>query len=230
MDKQIQIFDSKTIAIILGVKNIRTIEARGKLAERLIQKNCRLIEKFTEGKKSMYKVEIIKEKVELSFKEICNKHKIKKQEAFKSHTKNRYHSIKQENSLNTKSQFAKEIKENIYDITKFDNVLMEEKFMKKDGFVYLKYNNGKFIGETSKETYNKFWQEHFLEKKEINSLSKRFRNGELSEDEYYVLRQIIQEKLNRKGEVYHKVSKYVASEMFEKMYKKINLEENKCII
>ena len=59
MDKDIQIFDGQTIAVILGVKNIKAIEARNTLAERLIQKNCRLIEKFKQGRKFMYKIEII---------------------------------------------------------------------------------------------------------------------------------------------------------------------------
>lgn len=170
MEKEVQIHDTKIIALILGVANIKSIEKSGTLEQRLIQKNCRLLEKFKEGRKAMYKIEIIQNVSDFSANELCNKHKIKKKEKFKFHAKNRYNSIKGENNLATQQQFANKINEDRYTIKKFDNVLLEEDFMIENGFRYWAYKDGKMLYETSRESYNKFWKDNQIKQQTIKLL------------------------------------------------------------
>lgn len=222
MHKEIQIFDNKAIAIILGVKNIKMIESRGNLAERLIQKNCRLIEKFKDGRKFMYKVEIIEENNTLTLNEICNKHNIRKTHSFGKHTKNRCNAINGENKLITQQQFANEVKLNKKTIKKYDEILLEEKFMKKNGYRYWAYKDGKLLYETSREAYSNFWAINHAEKTIIDSLTMRLASKEISLEEYRNAFANVIVKLNQKGEVIQRTRNFSKGENFEHIFKELN--------
>lgn len=222
MEKEIQVFDAKAISIILGVANIKAIEKRGNLKERLIQKNCRLIEKFKDGRKFMYKVEIIQKESEYSFDEICDRYKIRKKQSFEQHTKNRYYSIKNENNLITQKQFAEKTNEDVRNIRKYDEVLVEEKFMKKDGFRYWVYKDGKMLYETSKESYNKYWANNRVEKQLMNILKEKLNKKEITLEEYSDMYSNIISKLNIKGEIIQRTRNFAKGSEFEKIFNMMN--------
>jgi len=212
-------FTRNQISLILGVKNIRVIESRGNLRDRLLQKGIRLIDRYKSGRSFVYIIENIDN---ISFEELCKKYKIKKIKEFGIHTSNRYYSIKGENNLKSKRQFAEAIDSDVYNINKFDHVLLEEKFMVNDGFIYLHYKNGKFIGEVPREHYNRFWFNNSIEKKELNNLYRRLKAGEITKEEHLCLTNTIIEKLNRSGEIIHKVRAFTRGSAFEELFNKIN--------
>lgn len=213
------IFTREQLALILNVKNIRKIESRGKLEERLLQQGLKLIKKIKAGRSFEYIVENIKK---LSTVDLCRKYKINKVSEFKIHTKNRYESINGDNDLITKSDFADASNTSIYQVNKFDNTLLSEDFMKKDGFIYLAYKDGKCIGQVPVENYNRYWLEHGSYKKELESLHKRKANNELTDGEYDLLVTTLYDKLNRKGEIIHKIRKFNKGSAFEELYNNIN--------
>lgn len=219
MEENMFELDTKGMCVLLGVKTLKDIIKRNSLERRLLEKNIRLVKKEKRGRNSYYTIQNL---VNENFEELCQKHKIRKTETFKQHTENRYYSINGENELITQQQFANKINEDVRNVKKFDEVLMEEKFMKKDGFKYWVYKDGRMLHETSKEHYNHYWTNNRAEKQLINILKEKLEKKEVSLEEYSNMYSNIIAKLNVKGEVVQRTRCFEKGDKFDKIFSLIN--------
>lgn len=202
--------NSKQLSLLLGVKKttLKYIERDGRLEKRLHSEGIRLLSKTKEGKENVYLVEIIPSLEDMTFEEFCDYHKISKMDKFKEHILNRIRYLKGDYWLISRSRCALEIDENYYQVRKFDEALLEEKFMDIDGYIYIAYTKGNKTRESSKEEYNNYWKRYASIKRTINALRRSRRQGIITDDEYEYDYYMIMDELASKGEVIHKLTSY----------------------
>ena len=212
----------KQISELLSVqpKTIRQMDTRGVLEKRLLEHGYKLHEKKKVGRSNVYIISVIQNVESMTIEELCGYHRIKKVDKFSKHTINRASQLTGSTELRTKLSFANSVDENIYQIDKYDNVLVVEQFMKKDGFIYLAYKDGK-CRECEREEYITFWKNNSSVKRMINSLGDALMNKRITLDEYNLDYSIIIDELSRAGEIYHKVRAYKKDEMFDMILTKV---------
>lgn len=201
---------SEHLAKLLGVKQstLKYMERDGRLEKRLHKEGIRLIEKTKEGKCNTYLVEIIPDLEEMSFDEFCDYHKINKKDKFREHTCNRIKYINGDYWLISRSRCALEIDESYYQVRKFDEALLEERFMENDGYVYIAYSKGNVTRAATKEEYNIYWKRYASIKRTITALRRSRRQGLITDAEFEYDYFMIMDELASKGEVIHKLTAY----------------------
>lgn len=218
-DNNIDIFDSKQICMILNVKSIIKIEQRNKLEEMLLKENIKLIEKYKSGRKNLYKVQILQDNT--CIESIAKKHHVKKKVEFGKHIVNRGENMEND-KLITQIKYAQKAGVNRKLIGKFDNILLEEEFMNKDGFRYWIYKDAVLIGETTKNTYDKFWFENLTYKREIDKIYKRLYDKEITIKECNILYSNIITKMYENGYIIQRTRKFAPGSEFEKIFFQAN--------
>lgn len=217
----------KDLCTIFEVKSINSIEKRGQLYEKLIQKNCRLIKKIKNGRSIDYVVDVIPLE-NMTFDERLIFRKIKKEKQYVQHACNMSLLIKGQSTLVSKNQQAKAINVNKYQIDLYNNALIDEKFMKQSGFRYVKYKNGKFCEEVSKETYTKYWSDNSIAKKMLKNLYAEKSNFNISQCEYDAgVVAIYDGLLREEGEIIHRLPKHKEGSNFDKFITEINNWKNR---
>lgn len=216
MNKNNYELTKQEMAEMLNVKlrGFEKIEETNTLNERLLRIGFRFISKRKEGRKNVYVIELLEDTSYMTFDEVCKHYKVKKPDKFKKHSKNRINYLEGCVNLITKTSFANDIEESIYQVDKFDNVLMEERLMDKDGWVYLAYQDGKcrFVEESE---YRHFWKNNASIKRLLNSLGVALENKEITLHEYNLDYNKIIDNLSRQGEIYHKIPAYKKSKYYD---------------
>lgn len=172
--------NKKEIAEILGVsiESLKKIEGNKTLEEKLKNKGYKFINKFKEGRKVFYEIELINESQEV-LSNLCNhvyKVKRKKEEFCK------YYMLRtdEDNIPRSKADISKDVEISKATIDKWDNKLIELKIISKDGFFYFSIDkNTNEINQCTEEEYKTFWKNsHML--KAFNDLQIKYLNGEIT--------------------------------------------------
>ena len=202
---------TQDICNILGVskRGLKTIEQRQQLSQRLEKFGYRLVEKSKVGRNNYYKIEMINEDFK-KYLNICrdffstNKHK-DFGEYFLYRTFN--------TELPVTKKFIGELSQiNRNLVSKFDNSLVQNGILKKDGFWYVRveYNENKkptyYI--TSKEEWQGYMKcSKYAQMKE--SVRQKYLNGEISLEEYDLIRDgITLNQATVESKFVYKVNKY----------------------
>lgn len=223
--KQVLTLSRKELCETLGIKpkSLQSIELRGNLERRLNLIDFRLIEKIKKGRNNYYVLELIEDISKMSDIEFCNYKKIKKIEKFKIHTMCRKLHIEGCINLLTKTTFSYVIGENIYQVSKFDKALMEERFMEQEGFVYLAYKDGE-CREVEKWEYMEFWKNNAHVKRMLDILVDALMDGSINKHEFKADYDRIIIDLGRKGEIYHKIPTYKKDVNFDMLSEKLKTD------
>lgn len=143
---------------ILGISkdNLKKIESKKQLSERLKQKGYTLIKRYKEGKKVYYTIE-----QDNNYKEVFNNmaqyiYKTKKEKEFSKYFTVR---TKSENVVFTKKDISNIAEVSSKTVARWDNILIDKDIIKKDGYFYFyvdtEVNN---IVQCSEHEYKSFWK------------------------------------------------------------------------
>lgn len=203
--------DKRGIANILDVKKegLKTIEKNNNLEIRLEEKGYKLLDRYKEGKKIYYNLDQISENKEV-LNNICNiTFKTKQEEKLKN-----YIIIRSDfsNYPLSKKKIADVVGVGTKTIAKWDNIMLNNKYMFKDGFFYMKVeklDDGKYIvNQVDKWEYNTYWKNK-IKTKLYKSLQEKYINGSITLDEFTLAIDEIATLLNMiDNKYYYKIAKY----------------------
>jgi hypothetical protein len=224
---------------LLNIKErtLKEIEKNNKLDIRLKEKGYKLIDRYKEGKKIYYNMEQVNENKEI-LNNICNlTFKTKQEEKLKDY-------IIIRNDFNnyplSKKKIADTIGIGLKTISKWDNIMLNNKFMYKDGFFYMKIEkleNGQYIiNQVDKWEYNNYWKNK-VKTKLYKSLQIKYISGAITLDEFTLAIDEIATIFNMiDNKYYYKVDKYKINDnnklfkdiynLFLSIYSKEDIELN----
>ena len=180
------LYSRKQLAELLNtsVDNIKKLEKRKKLEDRLNKNGYYLIKVHKEGRGKTYEVvelnqnKVIKNNI---YKYVFNVSKFDKFE--------RYFKVRTYNTDKplTLEYIADKCETNRQAISRWDNKLINNDILYKDGFYYMYIDNiTGDVYEIPKEKYNEYWKNKaYL--KTLKSLQNRFLNGDIDLNEFQVL-------------------------------------------
>lgn len=172
----------KQLSDLLGItlNNLKKIEQRKQLKERLKEKGYLYKGKTKEGRKNIYIIDKINN-VESSviLKDIYkNAYNTNKKDSFTLYFINRT-----QESVKNKADIAKESNVTVKTITKWDNTLLDKRIISKDGFFYFCIDKeNKAIYQCSKEEYNNFWKNSSI-RNSFKALQNKYIKGEITLNE-----------------------------------------------
>lgn len=177
------IYELDEVVELLSVsKNaIRMQEKKKSINAYLCRKGYELIDRFRMGKKVYYNLVTINTTI-TDFDKLCKFHRVDSNKFAK-------HIVARKDSLNkpiSTKDIYKETKLSDNTTRKYDNILVEEKFMKKD-FIYTRYIciEGKMVYDSpcTKEEYDTFWKRNSNDKKLKDAIRENYYRGNISYDE-----------------------------------------------
>lgn len=152
--------DKEYICSLLNItkRTLKNIENKNKLDERLKNKGYKLISKIKEGRRVYYNIEIEKENKELYNNIIKYLFNTNKEIEF-----SRYFYLRtsqdENNVILSKNDIANKTQVSNKTITKWDNKLIDNNIISKDGYFYFCINKeNKTIKQCSVEEYKSFWK------------------------------------------------------------------------
>ena len=212
------IYDRKQLAELLNTTkdNIKKLEKRNTLKEKLENKGYKLIETIKVKNKNKYKIEKLEgynEVLNNIYKHVFNTNNpIKFNSYFKERTNNISIPI-------TLDEIGSKINVSAMTVHNWDKTLIKNDIIAKDGFYYIKIDNttGEKV-QVSKEEYNNYWKNR-NDEKVLHELKNKFDDGTITfEQAITISQQIATLETVLSGCYYYKVSKF-------KLY-----EENKLYI
>jgi len=154
----------------VNLNALKQIERRYTLDNRLLEKGYILLNKYIEGNKTMYELEISKPKQIIS-----KTYNVNKTNNFID-----YFNIRTKEEPNTIEEIATKANINKKTVAKWDNTLQDKRILSKDGYYYFRLDKdeGEMI-QVSIEEYKSFWKN----KAYINAFAKlqnKYIKGEIS--------------------------------------------------
>ena len=214
-------FTKKDLTQFLNIteNNLKTIEKRSGISDRLLKNNLRLIESKIISNKKVYICSVI---TNINLEEFCVSNNIKRQNIFKIKELISILSnyIKSETKISKKEMMLLS-NSSKRSIDNFTNILIKEKYMKRAGYFYIKLHN-KIEEETSKESYTSYWKKHVTVKKELNELKIQLKNNIISEEDYDNLHIRIVSKLKEKGPIFYRIRKFKKGQCFDEFLKMLD--------
>ena len=212
--ENILIAERSAILEILNIKNntLKTIIRKKQLKERLNEKGYILLEEFKEGRKTLYKLEHYGElsdnkfKLNNAMKRIFNttKDENKHTDYIMYRCANIYKPL-------SKKHLAEKLGVNEKTIRKWDNNMLYNNLLAKDGYFYLSMDfkeDGFDYRLTDKNEYNSFIHNNAILKVRQKAKEK-YKSDEMSDEEFEVVMNGTTKQLEANyGKVVYKVSKY----------------------
>ena len=213
MSKEENIFTVERITIleILGVKNdtLKTIIRKKQLETRLKEKGYLLLETFKQGRKTLYKIkEVSLDKFKLNNAMECIFNTTKDEDKHTDYIMYRCANIYKPLS---KKHLAEKLGVNEKTIRKWDNNMLYNNLLAKDGYFYLSMDfkeDGFDYRLTDKNEYNSFIHNNAILKVRQKAKEK-YKSDEMSDEEFEVVMNGTTKQLEANyGKVVYKVSKY----------------------
>ena len=203
--------ERETILEILGVKNtaLKHIIARKQLEDRLKEKGYLLLETFKKGRKTIYKIEEVSlDKFKLNNAMECIFNTTKDEDKHTDYIMYRCANLYKPLS---KKHLAKKLGVNEKTIRKWDNNMLYNNLLAKDGYFYLSMDfkeDGFDYRLTDKNEYNSFIHNNAILKVRQKAKEK-YKSDEMSDEEFEVVMNGTTKQLEANyGKVVYKVSKY----------------------
>lgn len=202
------LYSRKQLAELLNtsVQNIKMLEKRNKLKEKLENKGYNLIEIIKVKNKNQYEVENIEgynEVLNNIYKHVFNtKDPVKFDKYFKERTNNINIPI-------TLDEIGAKVNVSAMTVHNWDKTLIKNDIIAKDGFYYIKIDNatGEKI-QVCKEEYNNYWKNR-NDEKVLHELKNKYDDGTITfEQAITISQQISSLETLLSGCYYYKVSKY----------------------
>ena len=217
-EENILIAERCAILEILGVTNsaLKQIIARKQLEQRLKEKGYILLETFKEGRKTLYKIkefgELSQNKFQLNNAMECIFNTTKNEDKHTDYVMYRYANI---NKPLSKKHLADKIGVNEKTIGKWDNYMIKNDLLSRDGYFYvaIDYKEGdngeiKKYRLTDKYEYDTFATNNRYLKVRNNAMDEQS-EGRLSHDECALIIKSTEDSLKANyGKIVYKVSKY----------------------
>lgn len=174
---------SEELAMLLEVspKTLRNIVTKGNLEERILAKGFELHDSYKEGRNNIYELDKI---VTETWNVIQAKHNIRKSSKSKHDTYSKTRILEMDKS---RKQVIKDSETNICYSTakKYDEILLEEKIMDKNEYVYFQVDmtTDRFT-PISEYEYKTFWMDNRELKTRLNEYKNKLSKYEISEEAY----------------------------------------------
>lgn len=181
------------LSIILDVttNTLNTIIKRNTLDDKLQKKGYKLIEEYKIGRCKAYDIQQISIN---EWEQLQDNYRVQKKEEHTQYSISRLYNLKQ-----SRSKILRDHDINISGTTakRYDDILLKEKAMDKDKYVYFKITDTKEWIEIDKQAYSNFW----IECKEYNYIlgkyKKRLRDREITENAYNLMVQNVYNSIER---------------------------------
>ena len=212
-EENILIAERCAILEILGVSEggLKSIIKRKKLEDRLKEKGYILLGTFKEGRNTLYKIkefgELSQNKFQLNNAMECIFNTTKDEDKHTDYIMYRYANI---NRPLSKKHLANKMGINEKTIGKWDNYMVENNLLAKDGYFYvaIDYEETEKYRLTDKYEYNAFVTNNRYLKIRNNAMNEQS-NGRLSHDECALIIKSTEDSLKANyGKIVYKVSKY----------------------
>lgn len=207
----------KDLAERLGVKpdTIRSYDNKNILNDKLEIIDGRIIDKRKVGRSNVYIVEVIEKD---TLDSICKKNRIKSKEKLKMHTIMRKEIIEGISDFYTQYEMANKLRCSRDLVRKMDDILIREEFMKKDSYVYFRWESGERT-EVSEEEYKNFWMNNSMYLKCIRGAKLMLDNGEMDIEGFYKLCERHRNDFLPDEVTYSRIKKYVGGLRYDEFFK-----------
>lgn len=208
--------NKKELEVVLGVKTntLNAIIKRKTLEERLNKIDITLIKTEKIGREIFYFIDTLS--MENQLLRIIKKYKlIGREDKLIKYMKEMQKDIETELTRGIKNK-SKEIEETEYHTKKYNDILLEEDYMKKDGFVYIKVNRDSHNEKVEREDYIRFIQSISLFNKSKSIIKEQDFEFREKLENYWNL-----EDFKQLGFVVMKMPKYVPSVFYNTLNKEI---------
>ena len=180
------IYDRKQLAELLNTTkdNIKKLEKRNKLDEKLTSIRLKLNKIEKVKSKTYYNVEEIPEIESIKYNIIKYVFEIKENDKFEKYFVKRTDNIKEPITLELLSNHCNTSRKTI---SKWDNKMVDKQIISKDGFFYMyKDNITNEEYQISKEEYKNYWRDKaYLN--ELSNLQDRYYKGEINLTQFQIL-------------------------------------------
>lgn len=192
-------------------RNLKSIQARGKLEDRLIKAGYRLMKQLKEGRNNIYEIEQITDITWNEYQTSRNISDNKKED----HTKYTEYRI----TSGLKEPRTQVISESMSDISsrtakRYDDILVEDNIIEFDQTVYFIKNTktGEWT-QVDRDGYKRFWANCSEATYYLNENYRRFRSGEIPRSTYEDTAYAIKDGIaNEQGEIALKFNTYKEAE------------------
>lgn len=202
------------LCTILGIKQrtLKDIEHNNQLENRLENKGYKYINKYKEGKKVFYEIELINENKEV-YSNMCKYvYNVNKEDEFSKYFTTRTLSNSNKVLPLNCADISEVAKVSSKTVRKWDATLELKDIIRKDGFYYFSMElETRKIEQCSKEEYLSFWKNKAL-LSALGALQRRYINGEITLTELQLASMDIGTIITTiKGKYYFKSKKYITN-------------------